>query len=221
MNKLRLALIIAASIPIFAIASPHADKEHNFEIDVPDNWHAIKKPQPAFNIIAVQSPDQQKILLVSSMDIPPSERFSFSRGMFSGVKEGLQKASWHLTREEEVKINDLTFHSVLARGEAVKTTAAYVTSAGEYGYCLQIYSDKSEASNDAELQSVIKSFRLLAFRQPNESTAYDVGFFIGRHLVLFAVILLGFIGFLWFILRKWRKRRNVARSGFPRNAGGE
>jgi hypothetical protein len=172
-----------------AFAAPIRFPDHNFSIEIPTTWVAIS-PLPPQTIVAVQSPDAAKKLLVSAARLSPRDRSSGARRMRAGAKESMTARGWQIDPERQLTIGDLPFVSFTAHIPTGATLTAYSAAAEDEVYMLQsIILRASDAASDPELQSAVQSFTLLspALSQsnssPTSSTAYRVGQIFGRLFV--------------------------------------
>lgn len=201
MRRLLLHFLCVAATCVSAGATPVVVQDHNFGIEIPDNWRQV--PPPATMVaVAAQSPDKQKTLLIGAAKVPDNEKLTSSRDMFEGVKKGMTGAGWTIEEEHDATIGGLPFHTASAHGAGTKTAIANVTSAGDQMYSVQLYSNTTEASKDPEILSILNSFHLLAAQAPNESAAYRAGYLVGKYGVIIAIA--AFV--LWLVFRAVRKK---------------
>jgi hypothetical protein len=203
-RQLVLALTLSITGSVAAVAGPVVVKNHNFAIDIPPGWQPMKPPAPNL-VVAVQSSDRHKKVLVGAATLSPNEeRVKSSRNAFEGMKAGMTNAGWKIVRESGATLSGVLFHSVVAEGARSTSAIAYVSSTGEEIYSIQMYSDTIEASSDPELKSILRSFHFISARSGNESVAFRMGYFLGHYGIPLLVVIV-FISVAWIIVRRIRK----------------
>src|SRR5437879_863087 len=109
-----LALIILANANIAAIATPSIFQQHNFAIEFPSNWHEIKPPAPQV-LVAVQSPDRLKTILIVAHEFPEPELGTVVSGMMAGSRRSFIEKGWQVIDKDATSINGVPFSVVLTR----------------------------------------------------------------------------------------------------------
>jgi hypothetical protein len=210
-------LIIAGFLCVYRLdAAPQKFPEHNFVIEVPESWTDIT-PKPPLVVVAIQSADQRRRLLVFGVAVPEKERAKFATDFRAGIKSSLEEQRCQIDPEQQITIGDLPFITFTAhRSDGIAFTS-YVTAAGDRGYLMQTLAEESLARSDAELRGIVHSFRLLSpakplpLHTPLPSKAYKVGRIVG---IIWTITLipsvLGVTGWLIYRARKKASARAVA-----------
>jgi predicted Zn-dependent protease len=184
--------------------------EHNFSVELPEGW--IKTDAPAPAISAAKSADGQKIFVIVAARTPDNERDTAVASISRAAKEASKAKGWKISDERQAVINGITFETYNAQlPGGAGTVASFMTSAGNEAYALQAIHKAGIANTDAELRSIVNSFRLLSPAAANmpsydkTSFAYRLGRLMGAPcacgLLLCICIALG-LGIVWFVRRK-------------------
>ena len=186
--------------------------EHNFAIEVPAEWTEIAAPVPPV-VVAVQTPDQSRAVLVMAVEVPEKERHVFAADFRAGVTAGLKDKGCRVEPEQPLTIGDLPFITIPALRPDGMAFTSYIAGAGNRGYLVQVMAEPGLVNSDPELRGIVQSFRLLSPAKPLPTHAPPVrqpsrfAFFIGRiwGITLIASVL-GLV--IWFIYRTINKRRD-------------
>ena len=194
---MRIPLILAALLlgTSFLQAGTLQFPEHNFSIELPAGWTDIK-PLPPQTLIASQSADNSRRILVSAVQLPDRERETGAADIRAGAKHSLGDMGWTFDPERPLSINGVpfvAFNSHAPAGKAGGMMTSYTTAAGVEVYMLQTIG-RAQTDTDPELQSIIQSFRLIKpaeihqlDQRSNTSAAYRLGYLAGRFAFLLAI----------------------------------
>jgi predicted Zn-dependent protease len=175
------ATLVIVSSP--SRAETRSIKEHNFSVEIPDGWSETSVAAPT--VFAAKSADSQKAFVVITTKIPDKEKSSAARSMAAGAKDAAQKKGWKTLSEGEMTMAGLEFKTLQMSAPDGMTTISWMTSAGDEAYILQGVAKTGDASTDADLRSIMRSFRLLSPAQANPlgndkgSLTYKAGYFFG------------------------------------------
>jgi hypothetical protein len=204
----RLTIVAFIACVSYVGAAPLQFPEHNFSIELPAAWVDIT-PKPPEVLIASQSPDNARRMLIFAIKMPDNERGTAAADFRAGVKDSMIKQGWRIEPERQLTINGQPFISFASHSPSGTTLTAYTTASGGEVYMLQAMNGDTSVS-DPDLQSIVQSFRLLsqAETQPlntrSRSAAYRAGYIFGR--ILFIVIIATIIG----LIVRARFKREVA-----------
>ena len=210
---MRIRLILAALLfctPLLR-AGTLQYPEHNFSIALPAGWTDIKPPPPQM-VIASQSADNSRRILVTAVKLPDRERETGAADIRAGARHSLGEMGWKFDPEHQVSINGVPFIAFNSHPPAtspVGMMTTYTTAAGAEVYMLQSIG-RAQTDTDPELQSVIQSFRLInpaevrSLNKRTDSAAYRVGYFIGRFAIFLVIPVIVLV--LWLANRS-RSRR--------------
>lgn len=212
MRRRTVALAAGVFVILSGIATAEtlSVAEHNFTVDLPEGWSKTDAPAPA--VAAIKNADGQKIFIIVATRIPDSERDTAVASMARGAKEATKAKGWTISGERKVSINGMTFETFNSRPPNTGATlTSWMTLAGSEAYALQAIHKSGSAESDAELRSILNSFRLLSPADVNvpacdkTSVAYRIGRLVGGPCV--CVFLLGLLvgaglGIVWLIRRR-------------------
>ncbi len=202
--------IVAASCLILGwssllLAETLSFPDHNFAIDLPAGWTKTDAPAPA--VAAAKNGDGNKIFVIVAARLPDNERQTAIASMSHGAKEAAKTKGWKISSEEQTVINGITFESHAAEApENGGTIMTWITSAGNEGYALQGIHKTGLAKGDAELLSIVRSFRLLSPATVNlPSTSYRLGYLLGKTCTCVMLPIILVIGIVWLVRRRKEK----------------
>jgi predicted Zn-dependent protease len=184
--------------------------EHNFAIDLPGDWRKTDAPAPA--LVAIKNADGQKVFVIVATRIPDNERDTGVASMSHGAKESTKAKGWTISGERKVSINGITFETFNSQvPNASATITTWMTLAGNEAYALQAIHKSGNAENDAELRSIMNSFRLLSPAEVNvpaydkTSVAYRIGRLVGGPcacVFLLGLLVVAGLGIVWLVRRR-------------------
>src|SRR5260370_25483515 len=109
-----LVLTILANTNITAVATTRIFEQHNFAIEFPSNWHEIKPPAPQV-LVAVQSPDRLKTILIVAHEFPEHELGTVVSGMMAGSRRSFIEKGWQVIDKDATSINGVPFSVAVTR----------------------------------------------------------------------------------------------------------
>lgn len=183
--------------------------EHNFALDIPEGWARTDVPAPA--VAAAKSADGQKVFVIIAARVPENERDTAVQSMSSAAKKASKAKGWKIGAERRMVVKGTEFDTYTSEIPGGITSISWMTSAGSEAYAFQGLHKAGDASSDAELKSIIESFRLLSPASANmssydtNSAAYRVGRLLGGPcacIFLLGLLVLAGFGIFWLIRRK-------------------
>ncbi|MEY2519337.1 MAG: hypothetical protein QOF24_1096 [Verrucomicrobiota bacterium] len=183
--------------------------EHNFSLQIPQGWTRTEAPAPA--IAAAKNADGQKIFVIIATPVPKNEQDTAVQSMSSAAKKASKAKGWKIGAERRLVVKGTEFDTYTAEIPGGITAMSWMTSAGSEAYAFQGLHKAGDASGDAELQSIIESFRLLSpasvnmSSQDTNSVAYRIGRLVGGPcacIFVLGLLVLAGLGIVWLIRRK-------------------
>jgi predicted Zn-dependent protease len=184
-------------------------QEHNFALEIPEGWTRTDAPAPALG--AAKNADGQKIFVIIATRVPANERDTAVQSMSSAAKKASKAKGWKIGAERRVVVNGIEFDTYTSEIPGGITAVSWMTSAGSEAYAFQGLHKAGNASSDAELKSIIESFRLLSPASVNmpsydtNSVAYRTGRLLGGPCVcifVLGLLVVAGLGLVWLIRRK-------------------
>ncbi|MFI0348643.1 MAG: hypothetical protein ACH346_07775 [Chthoniobacterales bacterium] len=201
---LLFALFLAAS-SLSAATLPFP--EANFSLEVPSDWVAVT-PKPAQVTLVMKNPIGSKVLIVLAIKSSGRHLLKGAADMREGAQQEQSKAGWKIFPEQRAIIAGIPFifyHSI--NGNQASTF--YTTSAGDYVYGIRCTKVDGMPFDDAELNSVINSFKLLSPARMNPLTQSS-GARVGKAIRIFTTVAfipsLLLIAWLFYYNRSRRKK---------------
>src|SRR5580765_1313394 len=82
-----ILLFLAIGSP-FSHSAPLTFQDHNFAIEIPATWQQLNPPPPQ-TLLAAQTPDGLKTVLVSTMKITAQDLATAARDMKAGARQSV------------------------------------------------------------------------------------------------------------------------------------
>jgi hypothetical protein len=143
-------------------AVPLAFPEHNFAIEIPNDWTPVT-PRPPQTLAFVQNPAASKKLLITANRIPESETPSAGINFRAGLKDSLVTQGWKFDADQSVESGGLSFVCLSAHRPSNKhSIIAYTIVVDDEAYALMFILDGDQRTSDSELRSILRTFHLLA-----------------------------------------------------------
>jgi hypothetical protein len=206
--RIPVALVVLLLSVLSARAETREFPELNFSIDIPSSWTPVT-PMPPQAVGIWQGPDGKR-LMVSAGKVEQGDKTHPVTEMRAGLKKGLTDNGWKLEEDQESTLGQLP--SILVRGSRKSPDLfmfAHIASTAEHGYMCSFSLGPDGSFADAEAKFIAGSFRLLKpvasqpLSAPEPSTAYKIGFVLGRYAyVILGVLLLLVVAILVFRKRK-------------------
>lgn len=168
MQVFRIFAFICVALfgPINTWAAASSFPEHNFAIEIPNNWMSIS-PRPAETVVAVQVPDASKKLIVTANKIPDNERATAGVNFRAGIKDTMKAQGWKFEADQSLESGGLPFVRLSARRASNNhLMVAYTLVKDDQAYLLMFLLNEKGDPKDPETLSILSSFRLLASRKP-------------------------------------------------------
>lgn len=129
--------------------------------------------------------------------------------MVNGAKNAAKAKGCEIQNEHQLTINGVPMHAYTTQIADTVSIASYMGFADDVGFSLQGYSKTSDAGADAEITTVLNSFRVLSktesrpkVAQPDD-TAFRFGYVVGCVATLLFVL-----GLFWMIISKSKRNKN-------------
>jgi hypothetical protein len=154
----------------------------------------------------------QKVFVIIAVRMPDNERDTAVASMSRGAKEAAQAKGLTISGERKVSINGIRFENFNSQlPNAGGTMTTWMTLAGGEAYSLQAIHKTGSSESDAELRSIVNSFRLLSPVEVNvpvydkTSLAYRIGRLVGGPcacVFLLGILVVLSLGIVWSIRRR-------------------
>src|SRR5262245_37131545 len=152
--------IVLASLFIVSqasLAAPRVFRDHNFSIEFPSHWRVLNPPPPQ-TLVAAQSPDGLRTLVIVATKLPKSDIPAAAADMIAGAKQSAIDNGWRVTNEREASLSGVPFHALRTQVSASASTVTYISVTGNEGYILQGVCTACDADSDPELMAAVNSF---------------------------------------------------------------
>ena len=183
-------LILAGVLAIGPLcsAAPLAFQDHNCSLEFPATWRMVN-PLPSRALTAASSPDGHKTISLVAVNVRQADLPNAQRQMNDGIKKAFTAAGLQIV-ESQTMLAGISFHTLYSKTLNGGSAVSYTALEGHELYYLQVSSGMGDARSDAEVQSIIGSFRLLGAANTSSANAtsnrisFRVGYIFGQALVL-------------------------------------
>jgi len=208
-----LSAILVLFIGAHCFAETRTVPAHGIAVNIPEGWQdapeiAASVRAPAELIVAAVNADKSKSFTAIAVKVAKNGSFSHEE-FIRGMQQPMKDRGWKVSANAPLVIDGITFNSFSANESTREAPLVQTAStlANGHAYTLSISSRTANPVEDAELQSIVHSFRFLT--RPSliaaKGTAFRLGYIFG--LVTFALAGLA----LLYALIAWLSRSKTRR----------